>query len=1035
MRAFEAAALGAPGNQALARPESSDPAAGQVIAAGCLALFHHATRRLGSGPGQGRVFGEALRDLLSAPLPEAENDKWSQDAERSLERLFRFWAAGEPALGALFEGWLGLEWGEGREALPAPQAPMPHDVVERIALVGGSYVGKSSFLFGSELLREKVANDELADIMLPEVRHAWLEGRSEKQKIASRRARWKKGQHSQTEIPDLIATTGVHDFQAFEIIDMKGEDLLPQGDLVMDYALRYIFEFRPPAALAFMLDTTASLATNELESFKRLMSLAIDAHRTSPQPNSLGTAEAPVPPVHLIANKADRLLVDLRSERFETPAKIQKSDVELLDLLCEETLDFGLLLRRAAQAASDGLQSPLTIKSLIQREALEAKVLSSSPTIGILVDRLIEREWALLSTLIEVTATNVVLNFTCSAAPGVVSGLELPGIHAFWKEIWAWARSRRHAALTVQRDGFLDGPKRDHDVLSRHLERSALSLPVDALIKSIADVSIQAQNGKELLADRLVAVELPASPEALADWLSQSGNGVLKDLSKAANQVRTLAAETDQNLKHTVDQLIHGLVTLLGINPKAKIHTLGDRQIQASIVSKEVDWLDALQLQTANGEHARLLPKIIAEDELLPTLIQARQLLDTLVDVEAESDGRSEALDFLRQMLDRRIGAPVPNETLERALPGGPEKNPRLFNRVNGALLDDCFWRNEPWRKDHSEDPIVSFILSKPESNVNDLLIELAGQPAQENKTDWLGILAPLLRLFAEYDPVFPQLAMKCFESDAQKAAVLHRLNGRRRVEQLISALKATLAARADLHQEPSLVERAERLIYVEVILPAIQSLGFDARPFEETVRFGSAAARSDNATALTSIQQSLDKQIASWPGELMSLTAKSKKLVQEIRAETSDLRNQLKDDFGDGILPTFNNENPNSLRQALKRLQAGERLLNVAADETVLSREALSEGLQQLAAGIEKMRAAVDSVENTIHSDILVERYERFLEICLEDSEVIASQLSDALGATDGGLLRGHADIKELHRRYLEIMQHYFDECADAER
>ncbi|UFI04654.1 hypothetical protein [Roseibium aggregatum] len=1041
VRAFEAAALGAPGSEALARPEIGDPEAGRVIAAGCITLFHHSWRGLVSGPGRGRVFADALHDILTAPLPEAEDDDdvWGPDAARSLERLFRFWAAGEPALCALFEGWLDLGWGEAHAALPVPHAPRPQDVVERIALVGGTDVGKSSFLFSSEYLRGGAADGDGADTTLPTIRHAWLEGKSETQKIAFRRSNWKKGAKSDTAITDMIATTGVHDFQAFEIVDMRGEDLLPQGDVVMDYAMQNIFKLRPPAALALMLDTTASLSLNDLDSVKRLLALALGAHATSPQTGSVGSAGSPVPPVYLLANKADRFLIELRAERFGTATDIQEGDGALLDLLCERTLDLGLLLRRAAHSASDREGQNCMIQSLVMKEALEAKVLSANPTIGIAVDSLLERESALTAALIDHGATDVALNFTCSAAPEDVPDLALAGIRAFWNEVWGWAHTRRAAALAVQRDAFVVDPEKDRNVLLRLLARSALTFPFDALLQSIDDVSVKAQSGKSLLADRLEAVGMPTSAEALTDWLKASSNEVLHGLGEAVDAVGTVAAEADRSLKVAVDQAIHGLVKLLGVDPDAKIETLADRQLQGSIVGEDVDWLEAMQREVAvdvpREERVRRLPKLIAADWLPSALMQAKALLDALSKGEDEGDDHSEALDLLRQMVAQRIAGAATAKSLECTCLGGPEGNPRLFHRINGALLDDCYWRNEPWRTEHKNDAWVSLIRSNPKRSVKDLLIDLAGQPRLENKADWPGELAPLLRLLAEYDPVFPKLAMRCYESDAHKAAVLDRLSGRRRVEQLIAALEASLAARAFLHSEPEFVTRVQRLVTVDVMLPALQALGFDARLFEDTVRLHSAAARSDSVSGLTSIQQGIDEQLAKWPGPIGSLTGKSRKKVQEIRAKVSDLRNQLKDLFGDNILPALNNENPKSLRQAMKRLQAGEKLLNLAAGETRHTREALSEALQEVAVVVGEMREAVDEIARTIHTDILVERYERFLELDLEDREVCANQLMDGFGVTDGGVPRSYADLDELHERYLKVMRGYFDERAEADQ
>lgn len=1039
VRAFEAAALGAPGSEALARPDSRDPEAGRVIAASCITLFHHSGRGLGSGLGRGRVFREALRDLLTAPLPEAADDAWGPDAERSLERLFRFWAAGEPALCALFEGWLDFAWGDTRAALPVPNAPRPQNVVERIALVGGPYVGKSSFLFGSEELRGGAANGAGADTRLPIIRHAWLQGRSEAQRIASRRSWWRKGEQSETAIADMIATTGIHDFQAFEIVDLQGESLLPKGDDVMDYAMQDIFRLRPPAALALMIDTSASLSPNDLESVKRLLALAFEAHGTPPQAEPMGSNASPVPPVYLIANKADRFLIELREERFGTATKIQRGDGVLLDLLCERALDLGLLLRRAAHSATDGDGRNSSIQSLVMKEALEAKVLSANPTIGIAVDHLLERESALMSALLDHGATDVALNFTCSAAPEVLPEMALAGIRAFWNEIWGWARTRRAAALAVQRDAFVVEPEKDRDLLHTHLARSALALPFDALLQSIDDVSVQAQSGKNALADRLEAVGMPTSPDAVADWLKRSGNEVLHGLGEAVDAVETLAAEADQSLKLAVDQVIHGLVKLLGVEPHAKIESLDDLQLQGSIISEKVSWLEAMQREVAvdvpREERVRRLPKLIAADRMPSALMQAEALLDALSKGEVEGDGENEALDLLRHLVAQRIAAATTAENLERACPGGPEGNPRLFHRINGALLDDCFWKNEPWRSEHKDDAPVNLILSKPESSLSDLLIELAGQPRLDNKTEWSTVLAPLLRLLAEFEPVFPQLAMKRYESDAHKAVVLDRLRGRRRVELLIAALEASLTARALLHSDPSFLARVQRLVTVDVMLPALQSLGFDAQLYEDAVRLGSAAARSNSVSHLTSIQQSVDAQLVKWPGLIMSLTGKSKKKVQEVRAEVSDLRNQLKDPFGGRILPTLNNENPKLLRQAMKRLQLGEKLLDFAAGETRHTREALSDALQGLSVGVREMRKAVDRAEKAIHTDILVERYERFLELRLENYEHCTKKLEDGFGVTDGGIFRREAKLDQLHKRYFEAMWSYFDECAESER
>lgn len=166
-----------------------------------------------------------------------------------------------------------------------------------------------------------------------------------------------------------------------------------------------------------------------------------------------------------------------------------------------------------------------------------------------------------------------------------------------------------------------------------------------------------------------------------------------------------------------------------------------------------------------------------------------------------------------------------------------------------------------------------------------------------------------------------------------------------------------------------------------------------------------------------------------------MSLTGKSKKKVQEIRAEVSDLRNQLKDPFGGSIWPTLNNENPKSLRQAVKRLQVGERLLDFASGETGHTREALSDALQGLSVRVGEMRKTVDRAEKAIHTDILVERYERFLELRLENYEPCTKKLEDGFGVTDGGILRREANLDQLHERYLEAMRSYFDERAESEQ
>ncbi|MBB3319940.1 hypothetical protein FHT77_005858 [Rhizobium sp. BK181] len=1022
VRAFEASAVGAPGGEALARPGSENAGAETAIAAGCCALFHHAGRGLGGSAGRGRTFSAALDDLIAAPLPEAEapGEAWPDGARRTLERLFRFWAVGDAALKALLEGELGLGWGDARGALPAPDAPAPQDVVERIALVGGTNVGKTSFLFASEHLRRAGPGGE--DDRLPVIQHAWMKDAAAGKRITIQRERWRKGTPSNTERPELIAATGVHSFQAFEIVDMKGEDLLPHDNAVMDYAMRDLFTFRPPAALALMLETVAPLGSRDLVAVERLVTLALNAH----DQRSCGSAAGPVPPVHLIANKADRFIMNLRASLLGATAEQQETDAALLGVLCKEALDLGVLMRRAKLAAVD---SDRSIRALLMREALEAEVLSASPTLGVAVDSLLHSEGALLEMLISKGATNVVLNFTCSAAPNGWPGLAITGIRAFWSEIWGWAHERRRKALAVQRCAFVNQTENDLEVVKSLLARNDLRLEDETILKAYDDVVAKASECARTLSTMLENGDLPKAAEDFATWLGRHRENAITGLRDAVDGAGKAAQDEERRLKTAVDMIIGHLITLLGIDPEAKIETLIDRQRHGNIVNKGRDWLDEMQVMVAGQDDARSLPALVASNELPEPLVQAGDLLQNIKAEQQDAGFR-----LLRQIVEQQKAAIRPEASFETALPGGPDGNPRLFHRIHGALLDDCFWKNEPWRKDHWQNNSVALLQGEALLGVKALLIDRAGGPDPKSPPDWRDTLAPLLRLLAEYYPKFPKLAMQRYESDAVKVGVLAQMATRRRVEGLIAALEASLAVRGSLAETPGIAARVRQLTKIEAMLPAVRELGFDAPAFEALVRRGSAKARSDaidategGAPRLIKIQESVRKQLERWPRKWFRAVRNTEPLIQPINAELAALRSNLSG-FGSHVLPEPRHAAPKSLDRAVIRLDVGISLLRHTAGDARHERTELAAEMRDLGGKIADMRAAVNAVEETIRTDILVERYRRFLALGLEESALAVASLHDGLGVVDGGIVRAGANLDEIEQRYLTAMRGYFD-------
>ena len=1027
VRAFEAAAAGAPGGEALARPHSGDAAADMAIAAGCCVLFHHARRSLVGNAGHGRAFSAALDDLIAAPLPAAEapGETWRSGGRRNLERLFRFWAAGDAALKAMLKG-LGLHWSVASAALPAPNEPAPQDVVERIALIGGTNVGKTSFLFGSEHLRRDASVVGSQDNRLPIIRHAWMKDPTAAKRVNMQRERWRKGMPSNTERPELVAATGVHSFQAFEIVDMKGEDLLPRGNAVMDYAMRDLFNFRPPAALALMLDTVAPLSSRDLESVKRLLILALKAH----EPESNGSVTGPVPPVHLIANKADRFITGLRASLMDVAAKPQEADAELLHALCDKALDLGIIMRRAMAEAQNLGGS---ILPLLMREALESEVLSESPTLGVAVDHLLENEGALIQALISKGATNVVLNFTCSAAPNGVVGLPFAGIRAFWDEIWGWANERRKQALEVQRSAFVYQPDTNFHTVKALLDCSGLRFDNEQILRLYDDLVVIAEKSAHKLSRKIENDSPPTSAGDFVAWLKEDRNQAITDLGDAVEKAWKAAKEAEDQLNTSVDTIIGHLLTLLGIDPEEAIKELLDRQRHGDVINEAQDWLDQMQATVAGRANARSLPALIASDKLPEPLMQAGLLLKTVKEEQQDAGFR-----LLKQMVEQQEAAIRATSSMEKALPGGPDSNPRLFHRIHGALLDDCFWKNEPWRKNHWQNNSVALLLAEADLGVKALLVKHARVPDAEGQLDWRHTLAPLLRLLAEYKPKFPQLTMQRFQSDAVKVGVLAQMPTRRRTEKLITALETSLAVRAALTEKPTIAERVRQLIMIEAMLPAVRKLGFDAPSFEALVRHSSAHDRRDainqnqtneGALGLLAIQRSVREQLGLWPRSLLRTRRNTAPVMQTIRANIAASRNDLSSRFGSHILPDSNQENIQSLEVAVTRLQVGMLLLQLTAGDARLERTALVAEMRDMCGKITDMHSAVEVAEKAIRTDILVERYRRFLALGLEESALAVASLHDGLDVVDGGIVRAGASLDEIERRYLATMRSYFDE------
>lgn len=1029
VRAFKASAVGAPGAEVLAQPRSGDSDARTAIAAGCCALFHHADLGPSGDFGQRRSFGAALDDLIAAPLPatEASGTAWPKGARRILERLFRFWAVDDAALRALFERALGLVWSDSRKALPTPEAPKPQDVFERIALIGGTNVGKTSFLFGSEHLRRIARDAGRDDDRLPAIKHAWMEGTAATQRIEKERSRWLEGKPSNTQVPELLAATGIHSFQAFEIVDMKGEDLLPQGDAVMEYTMRDLFTFRPPAVLALMLDTVKPLSSNDLVLVERFVMLGRESH----EQQSSGIAVTQMPRVHLIANKADSLIVHLRAP-LSGVSEPQKSDVALLDAICKKALDLGILMRRAARTR--GANSDRPILPLLMREALEAEEFSANPTLGLVVDHLLESEGALMGALISKGATNVILNFTCSAPPEGVPGA-LAGILSFWSEIWDWAGNRRRQAIEVQRRTFVDQFDKDRGTVNSLLNSTALLLKDGTILEAYDEVIEQAAKSAKTLSESLEIGSLPPAPDGFADWLSGSGKGRLTDLAHAVKVADKAWSDAEFQLITAVDTILGNLITLLGIDPDAKIGSMQDRQRHGNVVFQGRDWLDEKQVMVAGQIAARGLPALIASDELPKQLVQAGKLLESIEEVR-----RDDGFFLLMEIVQQQQEAIKPEAVLEAALPGGPDANPRLFHRIHGALLDDCFWKNEPWRKDHSRNKSVALLLREESLGIKALLIGRAGTSNPKIPTDWRNTLAPILRLLAEYCPKLPQLAMRRYESDAVKTDVLSKIHARRRVEKLIAALEATLAVHAALHKTPGTAARIRQLTMIEALLPALRELGFDAPAFEALVRRGTTEGRERAVAAkeegeqpgLTAIVGKLLKQLGRWPNGLLSAVQNQAPIIQPIRAEIAVFRNNLNGRFGTSILPEPNQEEFKSLERAVTRLQVGMRLLEASAGGVQHDKEELAAEMRDLGGKIATMRVAVNAAKETIRTDILVERYWRFLALELENSELAIAKLNDGLGVIDGGIVQVNASLDEVEGRYLMAMKRYFEEGAN---
>lgn len=1033
VRAFESAAVGAAGGRSLARPGSKDAAAGFAVASGCCALFHHAFRGLDPKARVGRPFGEAMDDLIAAPFPKSEvpGSVWHQGARRNLERLLRFWAASDATLLALLESALRLSWGDARAALPAPEQPAPQEVFERIALLGGSNVGKTSFLFGSEHLRQNTGKQGVENDLLPVIEHAWLEGSAATQEIDVKRQRWRAGQPSRTERPELVAVTGVHSFQAFEIVDMKGEDLAPPINNAMNFALRDIFTFRPPAAIALMLDGGTPLSNSDLQSHGHLVRLAIEAHcrpssNAQTDPTTLIQSTGSVPPIHLIANKADLFIAGTSSEPLV-------DDAAVVDALCSESIDLGLLMRRAKYAQGSEDNDSSIFLSLVMREALESKTLSASPTIGVAVDRLLEREGALISTLMSKQASNVVLNFTCSSAPGGVQDVALAGIGAFWSELWSWAHARRHQALNVQKDGFIDQTEKDGRAVKTLLTSGSLAFAPDTknILAAYKEVVKLAGTRAKIISARLKRGDTPTTVDNFATWLGADGNDGSRELGNAVDRARKHAADAEIRLKAAVDTTISNLITLLGIDPEARLETMLDRQRYGDIVNQGQDWLDEMQGLVAGQRKARSVPPLIASDDLPQPLVQADALL-----ANVESKSQDDGFRLLTQLLEQQRAGVQRTASIEKALPGGPDSNPHLFHRIHGALLDDCFLKNERWRKDRSNESCVALLLRDALLGVKALLIERAGPPNLESTLGWRDTLAPLLRLLAEYKPMFPQLVIRRFDTDAVKVAVLAKMTTRRRVEKLIAALEVSLRVRAQLVKMPGIAARVRQLTTVESMLPALRELGFDATNFEELVRRGSAEERrmaieglEDGPPGLITIQNGVRAQVGLWPRGLLSLIKNTAPALQVIRANIALLRMDLSGRFGSHILPEPNQETSKSLLSAVTSLQAGVRLLEASAGSERHEEKAIEGEMRELGSKIAEMQKEMKDVGELIRTDILVERYRRFLALKLEENESTIGRLNDGLDVVDGGIVRTNAGIPELEGRYLEIMREYFNE------
>lgn len=1077
VHAFEAAAVGAPGGEALARPDRGDAEAGKAIAAGCCTLFHHADRSLGSTAGQRGDFSGALDDLIATPPPttEAPGPAWPERARRILERLFRFWAAGDAVVRALLETALGLDWSDAHVALPAPKAPEPRDVFERIALIGGSNVGKTAFLFGSEHLR-RIAGD---DDRFPVIEHAWKKDVAADEFIAKERKRWEKGMPSNTQLHELIATTGIHSFQAFEIVDMNGESLLPPEDAAAEHAMRDVFEYRPPAALVVMLDLDAPLSNRDVESSKRLVTRAQASHCPKPpevsrtaeppappvhvignkadkftvslrkvlsktqashcskSPEVSRPAEPPVPPVHLLANKVDKFIVSLREVLLKAAAESQEADAALLDALCEKAFDLGVLMRRAARVRPN---PDCKILPFVMREALEAEELSANPTLGSVVDQLLESKGELLEMLMTTGATNVVLNFTCSLAPGGVPGLALNGISSFWNEIWGWAEHRRCQALGVQRHAFVDQPEKDQDTVNKLLSTEKLRFGDKDILEVYDAVVTQARESAKSLSARIETGDLPPGAERFAGWLRRSSDSSLKRLADAVESAENVAEGAKNELTKAVDDTIGNLIMLLGIDPDTSIDKIIKRpEGNRNIFGDQRAWLDEKQCIVADKNPARSRPALIASDKLPEWLVQAAKLIENI-----QVDQRDDGFCFLQEMVKAQTGAIRPEAELKNARPGGPDTNPRLFHRSYGALLDDCFWRNESWDEVAPTNRSVTLLeqeaMRKDQARtVKALLIGPREEqdPNPNDPSDWQNTLAPMLRLLAECQPKFPQLTVKLHDSDAVKIAVLDQLPTRRRVEGLIAALEASLAVRATLHEPPGIAARVRKLTMIEALLPAFDKLGFDATAFDDLVRHGTPdqrglAIRADEGElGLQTIRTTLGDQVGRWPRGLRSMLQNNAQVIQPIRTKVDDLRIQLIGRFGSHILPERNQVGRKSLDRAVTRLQAGVELLAASAGEARQDQAALSAEMQDLGRKIDRMRGAVNEVRETIREDILVERYRRFLRLNLEESAQTIAELNDGLGLIDGGAVLPAVNLDELEIRHKNAIVTYFNRWA----